>query len=279
MHISRASLIDPAAAGPPGRDVAVWWDGAADGADNMAADELLAAEAISTGGLVVRLYGWRVPTLSLGAFQPLATARTLDGIDRVAIVRRPSGGGAILHGTDVTYAAAVPREHPLGRAPQPLYDVMHAALVESLAARGIAARLSGAAELAARPEPEGLLCFDRRAAGDVVAPPPGRAAAPGDPKILGSAQRRLAGAVVQHGSLLVRAGTALARAADHPGLDDLHPGFAADVPAFVSGWLERVAAGLGGRVIRQAGDFLRDRGTEVARVAAGYREAGWLGRR
>ena len=81
-------------------------DGDADGLTNMAADEALAAEAVRRGGPVARFYGWREPTLSLGAFQPVAGARAIT-VD--AVVRRPSGGGAILHGTDLTYAAAIPR--------------------------------------------------------------------------------------------------------------------------------------------------------------------------
>jgi lipoate-protein ligase A len=255
-------------------DLTVWWDADAEGPENMAADEALAAEAVRRGGPVARFYGWREPTLSLGAFQPLAGARA---IAPHAVVRRPSGGGAILHGTDLTYAAAVPRDHPLGRAARPLYDLWHVALVEELAARGLAARLCGAAEVAACPDDEAFLCFARRADGDVVMPPAARPARPDDPKILGSAQRRLAGAVVQHGSLLLRASPA---AEGLVGLEDLSP---ASAPVAVADlaprWAARVAAALGGRVVTPEGDF---RSAHAAVFAAAVRRHGdpsWLGRR
>ena len=255
-------------------DLTVWWDGDADGPTNMAADEALAAEAVRRGGPVARFYGWREPTLSLGAFQPLAGARA---IAVEAVVRRPSGGGAILHGTDLTYAAAVPRDHPLGRTARPLYDLWHVALVEELAAHGMAARLSGAAEAAACPDAEAFLCFARRADGDVVMPPAGRPARPDDPKILGSAQRRLSGAVVQHGSLLLRASPA---AGGLVGLEELQPSNAADAVADLAArWAARVAAALGGRVVRADIDF---RTTQAAVFAAAVHRGGdpaWLGRR
>jgi hypothetical protein len=53
----------------------VWWDAAADGPTNMAADERLAEEAERRGGLVIRLYSWDQPTVSLGGFQRLDDAR------------------------------------------------------------------------------------------------------------------------------------------------------------------------------------------------------------
>jgi lipoate-protein ligase A len=53
----------------------VWWDPPAPGPENMAADELLAAEAVRTGQALVRVYRWIEPTVSLGGFQRLADAR------------------------------------------------------------------------------------------------------------------------------------------------------------------------------------------------------------
>jgi lipoate-protein ligase A len=255
-------------------DLAVWWDGDADGLTNMAADEALAAEAVRRGGPVARFYGWLEPTLSLGAFQPLAGARAV-AVD--AIVRRPSGGGAILHGTDLTYAAAVPRDHPLGRTARPLYDLWHMALVEELAARGMAARLSGAVEVAACPDAEAFLCFARRADGDVVMPPAGRPARPSDPKIVGSAQRRLAGAVVQHGSLLLRASPA---AGGLVGLEELAPSSArVEVADLAARWADRVAAALGGRVVRPDTHFGSAHAPVFAEALRRGGDPAWLGRR
>ena len=76
----------------------VWWDDAADGATNMAADESLAAEAERSGGLLVRVYGWSRTTVSLGAFQRLEDARRIPELAGIPLVRRPSGGGAIVSG-------------------------------------------------------------------------------------------------------------------------------------------------------------------------------------
>jgi len=253
--------------------VPIWWDDPADAFTNMAADELLAAEADRRGGLVVRLYGWSPASVSLGAFQEIAVARGRPEIAGLPLVRRPSGGGAIVHGSDLTYAAAIPRTHPWAAAAQPLYDAFHAALVAELAHRGIAARQhrrGGVDERDGR-----FLCFDRRAEGDVVVSPAGSGPSPDDPKILGSAQRRLAGVVPQHGSLLLRA----AAAGDHPGLLDLHPQAVPAPRTLVASWLERVAQACGSPVAWQPRGFRVGRDAEVAAAAVRFREARWLERR
>jgi lipoate-protein ligase A len=258
----------------------VWWDDPADGATNMAADECLAEEALAHGGPVVRIYGWTATTVSLGAFQPIAAARAEAAIAGAALVRRPSGGGAIVHGSDVTYAAAVPRDHPLGRTPHAFYTAFHAALVAELDAMGIAARMCPAGMAAVRGGPDSFFCFDRRAEGDVVVAAAGREASAGDPKILGSAQRRLAAAVVQHGSLLVRGAEGVGPAARHPGLADLYPAVReADARDLVERWLGRVAAGLGGWVEPRPAPCPGGREARIASLAVTYGTARWLERR
>ena len=257
----------------------VWWDGPADGPGNMAADECLAEEAIAAGGPVVRVYGWTATTVSLGAFQPIAAARIEPAIAGAPLVRRPSGGGAIVHGSDLTYAAAVPKGHPLGGRPQDFYAAFHAALVEVLDGMGVAARRCAAVEAAARGGSDAFFCFDRRAEGDVVVPqaaPTGGA----DAKILGSAQRRLAAAVVQHGSLLVGRATGVGEAARHTGLFDLHPGLAdVGADALARRWLEAVAHGLGGRVAWQPDTFARGREARISSLAGTFGTTRWLERR
>ena len=258
----------------------VWWDGPADGPTNMAADECLAEEALALGGPVVRVYGWQATTVSLGAFQPVAAARAEAAIADAALVRRPSGGGAIVHGSDLTYAAAVPRSHALGRTPLAFYTAFHAALVDVLGDMGIAARMCPAGVAPVRGGPDSFFCFDRRAEGDVVVSAPGAPAAAGDPKILGSAQRRLAAAVVQHGSLLVRGTEGVGPAARHPGLADLHPSIRDAGPRqLAERWLDRVARGLGGRVDPRPGGFARGREARIASLAVTYGTPRWLERR
>lgn len=257
----------------------VWWDGPADGPANMAADECLAEEALATGGPVVRVYGWTSTTVSLGAFQPIAAARAEPAIAAAPLVRRPSGGGAIIHGSDLTYAAAVPKGHPLGGRPQDFYTAFHAALVEVLAGLGVPARRCAAGEPAARGGPDTFFCFDRRAEGDVVVPIAGPTGGE-NAKILGSAQRRLAAAVVQHGSLLLRRAGGVGESARHPGLFDLHPALAEPGPdALARCWLETLARGLDGRVDWRSGEFARGREARISFLAGTFGTTRWLERR
>lgn len=256
--------------------LSVWWDADADAEANMAADEVLGIEAERLGRPLLRLYGWNGPIVSLGAFQRLEEAQSLPAIASSAIVRRPSGGGAIVHGSDLTYALAIPKSHPLGREPQPLYTAVHAPLVTALAEAGIAARMH-----AGRPDgdPAPFFCFSRRAVGDVVADGPG-AAATATPKLMGSAQRRLAGAVVQHGSLLVAANTLVGADARHPGLSEL--GFSTSshaIRTLAAQWLAGVAARLGLPIDRQPGGFAAAHATQIARRAERFRDPLWTGRR
>lgn len=258
----------------------VWWDEPADGPCNMAADELLAAEAADRGGMCVRIYGWTPTTVSLGGFQRSAQARAEPAIAGLPLVRRPSGGGAIVHGTDLTYAAAVPRSHPWGGRPQVLYDALHEAMRRSLLGCGIDVATwrpaTASPPPATREQDEALFCFDRRASGDLVwlGGEGGRGH-----KVMGSAQRRLASAVLQHGSLLLRRNRDVGPAAGHPGLAELVP---EGLPATASRtlaerWLDAVSAALGARLVEESGPF-RDREAmwERARFLASPR---WIDRR
>lgn len=236
-----------------------WWDEPADGPCNMAADELLAAEAADRGGMCVRLYGWAPTTVSLGGFQRSAEARAEPAIAGVPLVRRPSGGGAIVHGSDLTYAAAVPKSHPWGGQPQSLYDALHEAMRRALLDCGIDVvlwRPSQATVCPADPPRDAFFCFDRRASGDLVWL--GAAAEGGrGHKVMGSAQRRLAATVLQHGSLLLRRNPEVALAASHPGLADLVAGGfpTASVRPLVERWLAGVANALGADVVEEPAPF------------------------
>ncbi|MBM4021041.1 MAG: hypothetical protein FJ284_02145 [Planctomycetes bacterium] len=254
-----------------------WWDDPASGPENMAADEVLAAEAAATGRPLVRFYGWSEPTVSLGGFQRLAEARASAAIAGLPLVRRPSGGGAILHGGDLTYAAAVPRGHPWGGDPQSLYDAFHAALETVLRDFGVAAtRHPG------RPRDAGdehrLLCFDRRARGDLIV---ASAAAGADGhKILGSAQRRLHAAVLQHGSLLLATPPTVPSPARHPGLLDLVVAASSwDLRELATAWLQEVAARAGGALEAGPDRFAGSRKRVVAERACRFRDEAWLERR
>src|SRR5437763_13399975 len=77
----------------------------ADGPAHMAADEALLDHAAATGRPALRFYAWDPPTLSLGYFQSAA-----DRQPGLPYVRRPTGGGAIFHHCELTYALALPGE-------------------------------------------------------------------------------------------------------------------------------------------------------------------------
>lgn len=174
----------------------------------MAVDEALLESAAEGGGCTWRFYTWWVPTLSLGYFQPYAQRAGHPASRDCSVVRRLSGGGAILHDQELTYSVAAPAGHPLATDAATAYRAVHAALVETLTALGIVTRLrEQAANIAPADEP--FLCFQREAAGDVLL---------GTYKIAGSAQRRRRGAISQHGSVLFRASAA---APELPGIEDL----------------------------------------------------------
>ncbi len=110
----------------------------------MARDEaLLDLVTREPGSAALRTYGWTEPTLSLGYFQTIAEARTDPRWRDVPIVRRPTGGGAIWHDRELTYALAVPRAHPLSRRSGELYRGVHEAIAELLHALGADARRRG----------------------------------------------------------------------------------------------------------------------------------------
>jgi lipoate-protein ligase A len=271
----------------------IWWDSAADGPTNMAADECLAAEAERRDSLLMRFYDWSTTTISLGGFQKLEDARHVDEIGGIPLVRRPSGGGAIVHGSDLTYAAAVPKSHPWGASPQILYDALHGAMVETLAEHGVRAWLWPAGGVAppradaavghlaaSEADVAGFFCFDRRAAGDLVMAGPAEG---GFTKIMGSAQRRLAGVVLQHGSLLLQSNAGLTGAARHLGVADLIVEQPVSEPlperaGLSRAWVRRLAHSLGGSFQEEAA-FSSAHQQEIATVAARFREDRWMARR
>ena len=256
-------------------EILVWFDEPADGPTNMAVDEVLADEAVRQNRPLVRFYRWAMTTFSLGGFQPLAQATAEPSIASLPFVRRPSGGGGIIHGSDLTYAVAVPRDHPWGLRPQILYDAFHEALAQTLSARGIPATLHAGRPLEAGDE-QRLFCFERRARGDLVVPGPTQ----DGHKILGSAQRRLRAAVLQHGSLLLETPRWNGQAAGYPGLADCFPtAMAWSQDELVDDWLavlaKRAATGKPG----VANAFAGAHQAAVAEAEKRFRDPAWLSRR
>ena len=168
-------------------------DQPAGGAWNMAVDELLLESAASGGGCALRFYGWSIPTLSLGYFQRHEDRWSHLASRECPLVRRASGGGAILHDRELTYSFLLPATHPLTTNADALYRAIHMSWIDAVASLRIRASLCETRTTAARGD-ESFLCFLRRAKGDVLV---------GQQKIVGSAQRRRRGAVLQHGSCLL----------------------------------------------------------------------------
>lgn len=178
-----------------------------EGAWNMACDEFLLEQALSQSRASVRVYSWSRPTVSLGYFQDadsLDHQEHLSGIDRV---RRLSGGGAIVHHHEWTYSCAIPAHFPSARTPLNLYDEIHRAISNLLQEFGFVLTPRGPA----RETNPAFLCFARAAQPDLLVD---------NDKVLGSAQRRRRGAVLQHGSLLTHTSPHAPR---FPGLLDLVP--------------------------------------------------------
>jgi len=159
-----------------------------DGVTNMAIDGCLLEEVQAGGGGALRFYRWEPATLSLGYFQRF---------DDPAVVRRCTGGGAILHADELTYSLSLPMDHPLtGERPEDLYAWMHARIAEAVAALGgRTAPKGGGDESDLRHGP--FLCFERHAGFDLMAGDGGTM------KLVGSAQRRTKRGLLQHGSVVL----------------------------------------------------------------------------
>ncbi len=165
-----------------------------DGAYNMALDQAI-LEQVGAGNSppTLRLFAWNPPCLSLGQGQ---VASDVD-LSRIrargwTIVRRPTGGRAILHTDEITYSVALPADHPLVQGDiVTSYRRLSAALLAALERLGLQAQAdkrAGRAPAGAK----GPVCFEVPSDYEITAD--GR-------KLIGSAQVRKFGGVLQHGSL------------------------------------------------------------------------------
>jgi lipoate-protein ligase A len=108
---------------------------------NMAVDEALLQCAVAGGAPLLRFYHWKQPTLSLGYFQHYEECRGHAASASCAVVRRATGGGALLHDRELTYSCFLPAGHPLARRSIDLYYAIHHAILAALSDFGIAAYL------------------------------------------------------------------------------------------------------------------------------------------
>ena len=174
----------------------------------MAVDAAILASLSPDDSPTLRFYGWATPTLSLGYFQRQADRTRHYESQGIEIVRRATGGGAIVHHHELTYSLTVPKTaiptttNPIGqrmgaqrlRAAHGLYRAIHQCIVAALAAIGVHASRCGCSPSLQRDE-EPFLCFQRRTEEDLLV---------SGYKVLGSAQRHGRSGVLQHGSLLLQ---------------------------------------------------------------------------
>ena len=163
------------------------------GAANMAVDEAI-AEAAAAGAArpTLRFYRWQLPTVSLGRHQKL------DDVDEAQLaalgydlVRRATGGRAILHIDELTYSVAGPSEEPnMTGGVMDAYLRFSNGLLSGLEQLGLTAQKAGRRRRAARDLT--AACFETPSAYEITA---------GGRKLMGSAQSRRKGYVLQHGSL------------------------------------------------------------------------------
>lgn len=205
----------------------------------MAVDEALLDSVREGSAPVLRFYRWHPRCLSLGRNQPARGHYDLDALRgaETDVVRRPTGGRAVLHDRELTYAAIFP-EGLLG-SPREGYAAVNRALVAGLRRLGVPAVLQPRTARRAAP-PSLAPCFREPAEGEVTAA--GR-------KLVGSAQYREKGIVLQHGSLLLEGDQADVRRwlLDPPAPDPAdEPATLAHFLAPVPAWeaiVEAVAAG------------------------------------
>jgi lipoate-protein ligase A len=157
---------------------------------NMAIDQALLDRAERLGEGWLRLYAWEPHCLSFGRHEPARRRYDAERITALGIdaVRRPTGGRAVWHGPELTYAVAAPS--PRFGSLQEAYLEIHAMIGQALGELGIEAVLASSRRAA--PLDAGA-CFSQPAGGEVLV---------GGRKVVGSAQLRQGGALLQHGSIL-----------------------------------------------------------------------------
>ena len=170
-------------------------------ADNMAVDEaMLKAHAAGQVPPTIRFYGWQPAAVSIGYFQKAATEVDMSECRRqgIDVVRRLTGGHAVLHDAELTYSLVVSEMNPL--VPHTItasYRFFSQGLLDGLKALGIEAQMSmpKAAYSQTKRRHASAACFDAPSHYEVTF---------GGRKLIGSAQVRKDGVILQHGSILLQ---------------------------------------------------------------------------
>lgn len=162
------------------------------GAKNMAVDDaILTAVGRAVSPPTLRLYAWQPACLSLGYGQRVRDV-DFEGIARMGwdVVRRPSGGRAILHTDELTYSVSLPIDHPLAQGDVvSSYQRISRALVAALHHLGLSPQ---ADRHDSEPDINGPVCFEVPSHYEITV---------GGRKLVGSAQLRRRDSILQHGTL------------------------------------------------------------------------------
>ncbi|GIP37922.1 octanoyltransferase LipM [Paenibacillus sp. J31TS4] len=169
-------------------------------ADNMAIDEaILIAHSEGRVGPTLRFYGWEPAAVSIGYFQKGSDVKTEEiGRQGLGFVRRPTGGRAVLHDSELTYSMIVNEEYPgLPKRVTEAYRVLSQGLLNGFLNLGLDAHMVNLASEEEKAKYDAMgsaACFDSPSWYELVVE--GR-------KVAGSAQMRQRGVVLQHGSILL----------------------------------------------------------------------------
>jgi len=198
----------------------------------MALDDTLVESVRAGHAPILRFYRWSSACVSLGRNQPTFDAWAPERLARkgIGLVRRPTGGRAVLHDDELTYSVVVPIR--MFGTPRAAYRLINEILVDGLVRLGAAAAIQAATGTRA-PLPSTTPCFAEPAEGEVLAV--GR-------KLIGSAQVCRDGVLLQHGSLPLRPSSALA---DPPLRDSFRggaPAYLGEILDPLPDWSEIVAA-------------------------------------
>jgi len=164
---------------------------------NMAIDEAIAIE-VSKGDSppTLRFYRWDPPTLSLGYFQKANKEVDFDGLKKrgVGLVRRPTGGRAVLHDEEITYSIILKEDYKnIPYSITESYRVLSEPLLNGLKRMGLEPYMMKPLNTGRNHTTSA--CFDAPSSYEIIV---------NNKKIIGSAQKRFYGVILQHGSIPYR---------------------------------------------------------------------------
>ncbi|CAN5531974.1 lipoate--protein ligase family protein [soil metagenome] len=199
----------------------------ASGPEQMARDDVI-LEYAAKGEASLRFYTWNAPTLSLGYFQK-ACERGSSALTALPWLRRATGGDAILHGDgDITYSLALPADATWHDG-EPWICRFHKLLRTVFDKQGVQSKVVVCGEEATLAP---TLCFQHQTVGDLLV---------NGVKVVGSAQRKSRGALLQHGTIRLRSSM---RVPELPGILEL---------TGVTLTLEKIEAGVTTRLLTELG--------------------------